>query len=156
MSTLQEEPHEPAACHQVKVLLSPDSHTRQYEHQHGVHTAFTPPPNSPEMVAGSGAAAKLLPCCCQHRMMADDAAASGDGVMMRRAKKSVSFSENICYHSPYASPHHSPQKMLRAGGGGSNKKLIDYTQPSSSTGARCQAAGLSESLLYIQCCQLEI
>lgn len=153
MSMLQEEPHESAACHQVKVLLSPDSHTQQYEH---VHSAFTPPPNSPEMVAGSGAAAKLLPCCCEHRMMADDAAAGGDGVMMGRAKKSVSFSENICYHSPYASPHHSPQKMLRAGGGGSSKKLFHYTQTSSPAAAGCQAAVLSKSLLYIQCCQLEI
>ncbi len=78
------------------------------------------PPNSPDCVGDQIA----NPCLgyCEYRTGAPIDVVS-------RAKKSVSFSENICYHSPYSSPHHSPQKMPL-----SLKPTVDKSASSRPTG----------------------
>ena len=57
-----------------------------------------------------------MPCpCCQSSTGCTSSTCSSvthDNLDGRRARKSVSFSEEISYHSPYPSPHPSPKKQV--------------------------------------------
>ena len=74
----------------------------------------TPLPNSPDLIP-------VMPCPCQATSREPspplqdepDSASPSQSGHQSRAKKSVSFSEEISYHSPYPSPHTSPQKQAR-------------------------------------------
>ncbi|XP_064645968.1 uncharacterized protein LOC135499238 [Lineus longissimus] len=48
-------------------------------------------------------------CCCHGNSFC----CGGYNARLRRSKKSVSFSEEIKYHSPYSSPHCSPKKQQK-------------------------------------------
>ncbi|KAK2164108.1 hypothetical protein LSH36_68g00006 [Paralvinella palmiformis] len=71
-----------------------------------------PSASSPEQIP-------VPPCTCgvTHAIL-HSSSESGDDIGQSctdiyRSKKSVSFSEEISYHSPYNSPHHSPQRQVQ-------------------------------------------
>ena len=72
--------------------------------------ATTTVTNSPEPIP-------TMPCpCCQSSAGCTSSTCSSvthDNIDGRRARKSVSFSEEISYHSPYPSPHPSPKKQVQ-------------------------------------------
>ncbi len=77
-------------------------------HGHRVFHAPATPPNSPEQIP-------VPTCMCgtTHAVLhssSDSGESSSCTPDIYRAKKSVSFSEEVSYHSPNASPLHSPRK----------------------------------------------
>ncbi len=74
---------------------------------------------APGVVHHSPEAIPVMPCPCCHTSSGctSSTCSSSTGecfhVEGRRARKSVSFSEEISYHSPYPSPHTSPKKQVQ-------------------------------------------
>lgn len=95
-------------------ITSSDEDSSRCECRHRPGCTGTPP-NSPDLIP-------LMPCPCQGSsssccQSADttDAVDPSEQPPQHRAKKSVSFSEEISYHSPYNSPHDSPKKQAASG-----------------------------------------
>ena len=112
-------------------MTTDSSDQQQQAGQHAAPVAhISTPPNSPALDLE-----QLLVCGCGEKLDMAPSAGSGD-----RSKKTVSFSERVCYHSPHPSPQASPKKAVVAA----------CKQPRPASGLSIHAATGEHVLLKLQ------